>query len=87
MVYVTLGESCRRNIGTIGQGLDSLIKRGDISLVRGEGGAGRLAQDLVLNPFCKIWLACYKETLTGIAKQELVVYRVLRPYIYWPFIK
>ena len=59
-----------------------LIGRGDTSLVSRRGqsrspGAGPSIYD----PSCKTRLACHEETLTGIAKRELVVYRVLRPYI------
>ena len=39
IVYITLGEGCRGNTGIVGQGLDSLIKRGDISLVNRRGGS------------------------------------------------
>jgi len=49
----------------------------------GEGEIGCLVRDLVsLRPLSyKTRSACYKETLIGNAKRELVVYRVLRPYI------
>jgi len=40
-------------------------------------GAGPIS----IAPFCKTRSAYYKETPIGNAKQELVVYRVLRPYI------
>ena len=77
----------RGNIGQLEKDLivkdiGQLIKRGDISLVVGEGKAGCLAWDLVsIGPSYKTHSARYKETLVGIAKQNLVVCMVLHPYI------
>ena len=52
VVHATLGEGYRGNTGTVGQGLDSLIERGDTSLVSRRGrsrspGAGPSTKPLL----------------------------------------
>ena len=54
-----------------------LIERGDISLVSRRGGSRSPGTGPTSTaPSCETRSACYKKTLTGNAKQELVVYRV-----------
>ena len=47
--------------------IGQLIERGDISLVskKGESRLPNTGPSVFIAPFYKIWLACYKETLTG----------------------
>ena len=82
VVHTTLGEGCRGNTGQSDEDSTVLQKGGTQAWLVGEGRAGRPARDLAsINPSCKTRSACHEETLTGITKQELMVYRVLRPYI------
>src|SRR6266566_1441285 len=82
------GGGCRGNTGQSDEDstvrdTGQLIGRGDTSLVSRRGGSRLpgMGPGVSMAPSCKTRSACHEETLTGIAKQELVVYRVLRPYI------
>src|SRR5215470_10509327 len=68
-----------RTRGSAGETQASLEQEGTQAWLVGEGGAGRLAQDLMANLSCKTRSAYYEETLIGNAKQALREYRDLRP--------
>ena len=55
--------------------ISQFIGRGDISLVNKKGGSRlpNIGLGVFIAPFYKIWLACYKKTLTSNIKWELVV--------------
>jgi len=74
------GGGLRGNIGQLDKVLivrdiGQLIKRGDISLVSRRGGSRLpgIGPSVFTAPSCKTRLACYKETLIGNAKWELVI--------------
>ena len=81
-------KDCRGNTGQLDE--DSTVKdtgqligRGDTSLVskKEKSRLPSTGPSVSMAPFYKTQSTCYRETLTDNAKQELVVYRVLRPYI------
>ena len=84
----TYRRNCRGNTGQLDKDLTvrdtgQLIKGGDTNLVSKKKGSRSLSTGPGVStaPSYKTQLVCHKETLTGNAKRELVVYRVLRPYI------
>src|SRR6266702_3211556 len=68
VVHATLGEGCRGNTGQSDEDSTILQKGGTQAWLVKQGRIGRLAWDLVGDPFCKTRSAYHEETFTSNVK-------------------